>query len=793
MTVCTVGDDNPNHAYLAGGSHGATLATSPARRELGCESTQARDRSVIEPTKTLDPVKPAWGGLVALFATTLFFSSLLMFALEPIVAKTVLPILGGTPMVWNTCVLFFQILLLGGYAYAHGVTTWLGSRRAGAAYIVLLLLPFLTLPFALGADTAPPAGGNPIGWLLLVLAKSIGLPFFALAATAPILQRWFANTDHPSAKDPYFLYAASNLGSLLALVMYPLVVEPTLRLRIQNQLWAIAFGVFALAACLSVVAAWRRKAREDGDAASAPRAIEGIAASLTWERRATWIALAFIPSSLMLAVTTYFSTDIAPVPLFWIAPLALYLLTFVVAFSARSASSRSIADRFMPLLALPLVVLMIAGAVIPLWLAIPLHLAAFAMAALVCHGRIAADRPAPVHLTEFYFWIAFGGMLGGVFNTLAAPLLFSRIIEYPLVLVLALAARRGRGSEAGASWSLNDFVVPIGVGAISAGFIVWLHPGRESAQLFVAGLGLPALLAFTQSGVPVRFAACVATLLVAGSLAANAQAQALYVSRTFFGVYRVTTDEENRYHSLFHGTTLHGMQTVDPSHQGEPLTYFHREGPIGQAFAGLPSVAARRDIAVVGLGVGTLASYRAPGQQWTFYEIDPEVERIARTDRYFTYLRACGDGCRVVLGDARLSLARAPLNSYGLIVLDAFSSDAIPMHLMTTEALGLYLSRLAPGGALAFHITNRHLVLAPVLARLGLNHGLAVRFQQHRANQAITPGQFSSDWMVMARNEGDLGSLAIDARWSVPAIPQATPLWTDDFSNILSVLSLNPR
>ena len=243
------------------------------------------------------------------------------------------------------------------------------------------------------------------------------------------------------------------------------------------------------------------------------------------------------------------------------------------------------------------------------------------------------------------------------------------------------------------------------------------------------GLGLPALVAFTQARVPVRFAASVATMLVAGSLAANAQGQALYVSRTFFGVYRVTTDQGDRYHSLFHGTTLHGMQAVDPAHQGEPLTYFHREGPIGQAFAGLPAVAARREIAVVGLGVGTLASYRTPGQQWTFYEIDPEVERIARTDAYFTYLRSCGDGCRVVLGDARLSLARAPLHGYGLIVLDAFSSDAIPIHLMTTEALGLYLSRLAPGGALAFHISNRHLTLAPVLARLALSHGLAVRLQ----------------------------------------------------------------
>ena len=350
----------------------------------------------------------------------------------------------------------------------------MGARRASAAYGVLLLLPFVTLPFAIGPDAQPPSDGSPIGWLFLVLSKSIGLPFFALAATAPILQRWFADTDHPSAKDPYFLDAASNLGSLLALVIYPAIIEPTLRLRMQSHLWAIGYGVFVVAACLALAAGWRRKARnapsaelgagpstglgaggsparatDPRDLAPALSAAQGIAATPAWERRATWTALAFIPSSLMLAVTTYFSTDIAPVPLFWIAPLALYLVTFVVAFSTRSASVRSIADRFMPLLALPLVVLMIAGASLPLSLAIPLHLVAFTMAALVCHGRLAADRPATIHLTEFYFWIAFGGMLGGLFNTLLAPLLFSRIVEYPLVLVLALAARHGRRPAAG--------------------------------------------------------------------------------------------------------------------------------------------------------------------------------------------------------------------------------------------------------------------------------------------------------------------------------------------------------
>jgi len=544
-----------------------------------------------------------------------------------------------------------------------------------------------------------------------------------------------------------------------------------------------------------VIVAWRRRPRPDATVEAAIDChLTAREPRPTWPRRATWVALAFVPSSLMLAVTTYFSTDIAPVPLFWIAPLAIYLLTFVVAFSARSAAIQSFCDRFMPLLVLPLVLLMIAGAGMSLWGAIPLHLIAFMLAALVCHGRLAGDRPAAVHLTEYYLWIAFGGMLGGLFNTLAAPLLFSRIIEYPLVLVLALAARRGRSAApSAASWSLNDLVMPIGVGAISALFIVWLHPGRDGAQLFIAALGVPAFLAFTQSGVPLRFAACVATMLVAGSAAANAHGEALYTSRTFFGVYRVA-EEQAGYRSMYHGTTVHGMQSLDASRREEPMTYYSREGPIGQAIARLPSTRSRRPIAVVGLGVGTLVVYRSPGQQWTFYEIDPEVERIARADEYFTYLHGCGDSCRVVLGDARLALARARHDEYGLIVLDAFSSDAIPVHLMTDEAIALYLSRLAPGGALAFHITNRHLVLAPVLARLAANHGLAARFQQHRATAAgMLSGQFSSDWMVMARAERDLGALADDPRWLTPQVPDGTPLWTDDFSNIVSVLSLTPR
>ncbi|HJZ74761.1 MAG TPA: fused MFS/spermidine synthase [Vicinamibacterales bacterium] len=770
---------------------GASFATPAGGRGAGRRTGQPRDESVIASTKSLDSAPSR--ALVPLFAATLFFSSLQMFAVEPIVAKTVLPILGGTPMVWNTCVLFFQILLLGGYAYAHATTRWLSRRACRISYALLLALPLAVLPFGIGAGAQPPAGGSPVGWLLLVLLRSIGLPFFALAATAPMLQRWFADTDHPSARDPYFLYAASNVGSLLALIAYPTLIEPALPLREQNAYWTMAYGIFVTTAAFSLIAA-RRCRTGAADTVAAPA--EGDRAQddsrITWEQRATWTALAFVPSSLMLAVTTYFSTDIAPVPLFWIAPLALYLLTFVVAFSTRSAAARSFSDRFIPLLVLPLVILMVAGAGFSLWGAIPLHLAAFTMAALVCHGRLAAGRPAAAHLTEYYFWIAFGGMLGGVFNTLAAPVLFSRVIEYPLVLVLALAARRGRVATAAAPWSMNDLAMPIGVGAISAAFIVWLHPGgADGAQLFVAGLGLPAFVAFTQSRAPRRFAACVATMLVAGSTAASAYGGALYTSRTFFGVYRVTSDA--RFRSLYHGSTVHGMQWLDTSRTGEPLTYYGAAGPVGQAFASLPAAASRRDVAVVGLGVGTLASYRLPGQQWTFYEIDPEVERIARTNDYFSYLRTCGEGCRVVLGDARLSMARAPDHAYGLIVLDAFSSDAIPLHLVTREALALYLGKLSPGGALAFHITNRHLMLEPVIARLADSMGLSARWQQHRADPVLRPGEFSSEWIVMARRPQDLGSVIGDPRWNIPPIPPGTPLWTDDFSNIVSVLSLTPR
>jgi hypothetical protein len=434
---------------------------------------------------------------------------------------------------------------------------------------------------------------------------------------------------------------------------------------------------------------------------------------------------------------------------------------------------------------------MVAGALAALWLVVPLHLLTFTTAAVLCHLALASDRPASSSLTEFYFWIALGGVLGGAFNTLLAPIMFSGIVEYPLVLVLVCLFRTGRSSgRGGAQRPAIDTVVAIAIGALTAGLMLGVRRLGAEPRLTVAALALPAILSFSQSRRPVRFALSLGAMLLAGGWIGNTSEATLYRERTFFGVYRVKIDPSGRYRILSHGTTLHGMQAIDRTRSHEPLAYFHRTGPFGQAFDRL-RLSRAPQIAVVGLGVGSLASYAEPGQRWTFYELDPAVERLARTSGYFTYLRDCGNRCRVVLGDARLALTGAPQNEYGLIVLDAFSSDAIPTHLLTSEALTLYVSRLATGGVLAFHISNRHLALGPVLARLARDHGLAALEQQDlQGAEVSSTGKSPSHWLLMARQRADLGPLLTAARWSPPIVPRSTPRWTDDASSILAVLRL---
>ena len=729
--------------------------------------------------------------VVPLFASTMFLSGLLLFMVEPMVARMVLPILGGVPMVWNGCVVFFQIVMLAGYGYAFGASRWLSVRQQVLMHAAVLAAPCVVLPFMIAPGSVTPPAGNPLGWLMLLLAGSIGLPFFVLSTSASVFQHWLSRTDHPSARDPYFLYSASNLGCLLALASYPAVVETTLTLGQQARLWAYGYGVFVALAVACGILAWRRPGTPHVHATQAIALDRAPAARVTGLRRARWAVLAFIPSSLMLAVTSYVSTDIAAVPLLWIVPLALYLLTFALAFGRHSAAAGALARRALPILAVPLALFMVTKVRVPLTPILLLHLAAFGVMALNCHAELARDRPGPSHLTEFYFWISFGGMLGGLFNTLAAPLLFDSVVEYPLAVLLACLWYRASDSTVASTPRLPvDIAVPLVVGGLTAGALVLLASRSASLALQLGALSVPLFLAFTQRRQAFRFRCCMAAFF-AGSLAfGDADGQLLYATRTFFGVYRVTEDPTHRYHGLAHGTTLHGMQSLAPDRRREGLTYYHETGPFGQAWRGLPHAAGGREIGAVGLGVGTLATYAGPAQRWTFFEIDPAIERIARTPEYFSFMEACGDRCRVVIGDARVSLGRAPEHAYDLLVLDAFSSDSIPIHLMTREALSLYLTRLAPNGAILMHISNRHLRLAPVIARVAASEGLVGLQELESDGRNWAEGKTGSHWIVMARQRSDLGTLTQDSRWRPLVASASTPLWTDDFSNILSVLDL---
>lgn len=773
-----------------------------------------------------------------------------MFWVQPMVAKMLLPLLGGTPAVWNTCMLFFQAMLLAGYAYALLVSKWLSLRQQVGAQLILLLLTALTFPILISEATvrSVPREGNPSLWLLGSLLWTVGLPFFAVSTFSPLLQKWFAETRQNSSRDPYFLYAASNAGSLLALLSYPLLIEPSLTLRGQSRLWSLVYAllVVLLAACAYALLRRRQTRRSETETPDSSIAIEARdprdeeinspthealeshetleahethstrdaqVETLTWRRRLRWVALAFVPSSAMLGVTTYFSTDIASIPLLWVIPLSLYLLTLVFAFAQRQLFKPRTLARILPGVALIFALVYLSGATQPVWLLILSHLFFFFVAALVCHAQLAADRPSVRHLTEFYLLMSVGGVLGGLFNALLAPALFNTTLEYPLVIVLTCLllprAREGRGGT-GTVGAVADAVADAAITTDATGDTPrerWLDIGvpasvalltislalvvRRSAFDWVQGLalvvGVPLIVSYLFRRRPVRFALALGAVMLGNSFHAGLNRETLVAERNFFGTLRVTQDPASDTHWLYHGTTIHGRQTLALASHCEPLSYYHREGPLGQVFKTFNEQPANGNVAIVGLGTGATTAYTRAGQSWTFYEINPAVVSIARDPAYFTYLSYCAAApVNIALGDARLELQNAPAAHYGLIVLDAFSSDAIPMHLMTVEALDLYLSKLADGGLLVFHISNRSLDLHPVVADLARARALVcLGFDDTARNQPS--GKEPSQWVVMARRPADVETLAADARWQKLEGRPERKVWSDDFSNIVSI------
>lgn len=596
--------------------------------------------------------------LLALYTSAVFGSAFLLFLVQPMFGRMVLPLLGGTPAVWNTCMLFFQAALLGGYGYAH-LSARLGVRRQATLHLFLLAGAALLLPVSV-AGAVPEGGDAPIPWLLRLMVTTVGLPFLILAATGPLLQWWFSRSAHPDAHDPYRLYAASNLGSLLALLAYPLWVEPRLGLAGQSGAWAVGYVLLGLLLAGCAAAVWRRPA-----AAAAPSRVAAAPVDdrVTARERAIWTALAFIPSSLLLGVTTYLTTDLAPVPLLWVLPLALYLLSFTLVFAPRQLVPHRWMVAVQPALLAVVVLLLLNGFVQNPAFAIPIHLAGLFVTAMVCHGELARRRPAVRHLTEFYLWIAVGGVLGGAFNALLAPALFARAWEYPIVLVLACLARPWPGRPRYFRGHLGGALRSAGLVAALLLLIRTDANDLPTAAYVAVAAAVIALLSIALGRTPLWLALCIGTVLLVRTVQDVREEDTLLARRSFFGqyrVYRVDGGWEGRYHVLTHGSTLHGAQSLDPERRGDPLTYYVQSGPLGSLFFSMGVSSSPRRVAIVGLGTGTTAAYGAEGEAWTFYEIDPGIERIARSPRLFTYLRDSPADIRVVLGDARLSLSRAP-------------------------------------------------------------------------------------------------------------------------------------
>ena len=770
--------------------------------------------------------------VVVLFSGMLLVSAALVFLIQPMIARFLLPLAGGTPAVWNVSLMFFQLSLLGAYLYAHVAIRRLGVRRQALVHLALMAIPLMVLPIGVPAGSGPPQGGE-VFWLLGVLATSVGLPFFVVASTAPMVQRWLAAMDHPRAADPYFLYRASNVGSIIGLLGYPLLAEPQLRLGQQGELWGIGYGLlFALVLACAATLFLSPSTLADHAAADPIEQEPAEAERPTLLTGVRWAGLGFVPSSLMLGVTGFLTTDLAPIPLLWVIPLTLYLLSFIIVFSpaTRAPIVYRVSLYTLPPLALALAIALIYELRQPFRLIIVLHLVFFFVAALVCHGRLASERPHPRFLTAFYLWLALGGALGGTFNALVAPLVFDGRTEYPLAVVLAclclpagaMAGSLERAREFLASMLLGrkiepagsspataptrertaavelrlDVVLPLIIGAVllAALYMLGAEDAGEPATRRNVVYGLMAIGCLAMLGRPLRFALSVGAVFVAAAIAMSASTLVIESDRSFFSDLKVESYGEGRYKRLLNGTTLHGAQIQIPGAPLTPITYYHPTSPVGEVVRVLRRRGLTRNSAVVGLGTGSMACHSRPGERWTFYEIDPLVEQIARDTRLFTFLRDCRGSFGVVLGDARISMARersaAP---YGLIALDAFSSDAIPTHLLTKQAIELYRSRLAPGGVLAFHISNRYLELEPVLGDLGRATGMACFSRidvptDRRGRQQ--PGKTISHWVMLARRQSNLGRLPSQRdRWRSCATRPSEAPWTDDYSNILNVVS----
>ncbi len=828
------------------------------------------------PTNEADPeLDRAGSGTLWLFTLTTFLSALLLFAVQPMFAKMVLPVLGGSPSVWAVAMLFFQAALLAGYCYAHLLLRFVPVVTTGFIHLAVSVLAFIVLPIGLPAWFGEPPAGEPYLWQLGLFSVAVGLPFFAVAANAPLLQAWFASTGHRQSGDPYFLYAASNFGSFLALLGYPLVLEPLIGLRTLSMYWTIGFASLVVALAVAFVFVRRFSSPRAEVALSA---LDDDSAALSVQQRLAWIGLALVPSALLTAFTNHVSTDVASAPLIWVMPLALYLLTFVLVFrqeprvlvalaliigaafavSLRFVSGRFfseaeawtalttaiggsgrailmagvlggvaflIAQRFLPitrmgwmrgahLVAIIVSLFAMSQTRYESWfISATIGIIAFFSSTLVAHRTLYEVRPAPRHLTQFYLWMSFGGALGGLFAALIAPKIFSEVFEYPILVALTMACRPGaveavsegmqslwravRGRLSSPSREQNQrrldelmvlwVIIANGVLAVFVmdTAIRWLGVYTSlpllTAFAWTQSLVRPLVVWHAQWGAAAMIAAIFSVVVFLAWRHPSRQLAAAFVmcaaivmlpsgvrrseaDRSYFGVYRVY--QSGDYNVLMHGTTLHGAQRTR-NDVGEaildtsPTTYYHPKSPMARSVELVrehisPKGGTAR-FGVIGLGTGSLSCHASAGEKWRFFEIDPVMVRIATDPGNFSYLANCQPTPPdIVIGDARLTLAKEADASFDLLIVDAFSSDAVPIHLMTAEALKLYLDKVGPNGIAVLHVSNRYLDLDGVLAATAKlvpgAHGIVISDDTAEGGYGST----SSTIVVFSRNEASL-------------------------------------
>ncbi len=748
------------------------------------------------------PATEAGPGTLWLYTLTMLLSALLLFSIQPMFAKMVLPVLGGSPSVWAVALAFFQGALLAGYCYAHALIRLLPAKLTGLLHLGFCLIAFLALPIALPESWQEPPLGDAYLWQFGLFAVAIGLPFMAVAANAPLLQAWFARTGHAQSADPYFLYAASNLGSFFALLGYPLVLEPMFGVKALSGFWMLGYLclILGIATCFAVI--WKRQAVSGVrsiEAASGDDRLAGVGPN--WQNRLTWIGLAMVPSALLTAFTTHIATDVASAPLIWVIPLALYLLTFVIVF--RDSVIRSSRDdstdvlSWIHVVSIFLVFLQLSQRWVEGWfLTSSLGFIVFMSSTLIAHRTLYESRPSASSLTEFYLWMSFGGVLGGLFAGLVAPQIFSEVFEYPLILALTLACRRGVvAAVKKGGWDLIGGTMKLVAGFVGVfGFAAlcvkmgWTFDDWGPALLLIAALAIPLFYCWRQ---PVSQLA-IALMMVAVLVYLPTAVRVGNAQRSYFGVYRILKSDDGQYTVLQHGSTLHGAQRRhdkdgNPVDDHTPATYYYKGGPIHEAIARVQqrfgSENPKGRFGVVGLGAGAMACYARKGETWRFYEIDPVVVEIARSPK-FTYLSKCQPNADIVIGDARLTVAKEPDESFDLLVIDAFSSDAVPMHLLTREALLLYISKLKPEGVGVLHISNRHLDLEGVLnVTLGDIKGVKA-FVVEKILPVAAYEKTSSRIAVFSKDPHVAHSFLRVRGARTPRYADVK-LWTDDASDIL--------